>query len=120
MTSEQESKCHAIIHTASAGAAAAGGGLAQAALFGADSAVIVPIQIGMIISFGVVFGKTISKTTAKSILKTKTATAVGRKVSSILFGWMPGIGNVINATTAAGVTEALGWYVADAFDNDEF
>ena len=118
MTSEQKSKCHVIIHGASSAAGAVGGGLAQIPC--SDNAVIVPIQIGMIISLGAVFGKTISKTTAKSILKTGTATNVGRGISQILVGWIPVFGNVINATTAAGVTEALGWYVANAFDKDEF
>jgi uncharacterized protein (DUF697 family) len=33
-------------------------------------------------------------------------------------GWVPGLGNAINATTAAGLTEAVGW-AADAYFSDE-
>ena len=42
---------------------------------------------------------------------------VGRTVSQILIGWIPGIGNAINATTAAGLTEAIGWKIANEFDD---
>ena len=48
MTADQRSKCHAIIHTASASAAAAGAGLAQ--LPGSDNAVITPIQLASYIA----------------------------------------------------------------------
>ncbi|MBQ9492420.1 MAG: hypothetical protein IJR54_01630 [Oscillibacter sp.] len=45
-------------------------------------------------------------------------TLVGRGVSQFLLGWIPGVGNVLNAATAAGVTEALGWAIAADFDNE--
>ena len=35
----------------------------------------------------------------------------------MLVGWIPGFGNAINATTAAGITETLGWTVANQFAN---
>jgi len=114
MTSNQNSKCHGIIHTASTAAAAAATPLAQ--IPGSDSLAIVPIQIGMIISIATVFGKTISKETAKSILKTKAATFIGRKISQFLFGWIPIWGNALNASTAFTITETLGWKVAGDFD----
>jgi len=115
MLNSEKKKCHGIIHSASASAGAAGAGLAQ--IPGSDSLIIVPIQVTMIISLGLVFGKVVSKETATSLLKTFTATFVGRKVSQVLIGWIPGIGNAINASTAAGVTEALGWYVANKFSD---
>lgn len=114
MTEEQNSSCHKIIHTASVAAAAAGGGLAQ--LPGSDNAVIVPIQIGMIVSLGKVFGKSITKSFATSLLATAGATVGGRMISQVLFGWFPILGNALNASTAAGVTEAIGWWIADYFD----
>lgn len=52
MTADQRSKCHAIIHTASASAAAVGAGLAQ--LPGSDNAAITPIQLAMTVSLGAV------------------------------------------------------------------
>lgn len=44
------------------------------------------------------------------------AATVGRTASQVLVGWIPGIGNAINATTAAGITEAMGWLLAKEFD----
>lgn len=117
MNSDQETKCHAIIHGASAAAAAAGAGMAQ--IPGSDNAVIVPIQIGMIVALGGVFSIDISESVAKSALATATATMVGRGISQFLVVWMPGIGNALNATTAAAVTETIGWAIAKSFDRGE-
>lgn len=114
MTSEEEIKCHGIIHSASVAAGGVGAGLAQ--IPGSDNVIIIPIQTGMIISLGAVFGIKLSESTAESTLATVTATLVGRGISQLLVGWVPGIGNIINATTAAGITETIGWTVANEFD----
>ncbi|MBQ7215192.1 MAG: hypothetical protein IJS39_04330 [Synergistaceae bacterium] len=116
MTDSQRAKCHGIIHTASAAAAAAGGGMAQ--LPGSDAIPITAAQITMIISLGAVFDIPVSKAAAKSILYGFVGAASGRLVSQMLVGWIPGLGNAINATTAASITEGLGWKVADKFDRE--
>ncbi len=116
MTDKQRKRCHAIIHTASVAAAAAASGLAQ--LPGSDNAIITPIQITMTISLGAVFGESLTKSTARAALATATASTVGRTISQFLVGWIPGIGNAINATTAAGLTEAIGWAIAKDFANN--
>ena len=113
MTNDEKTKCHTIIHTASVAAAAIGGGLAQ--LPGSDTVPITAIQVGMIISLGAVFGQTITKTTASSILAGLASSVGGRTISQFLIGWIPGFGNAINATTAAGITEAVGWLAANQF-----
>lgn len=45
------------------------------------------------------------------------AAVLGRSASQFLLGWLPGVGNAINAATAAALTEAIGWatnaYFAD-------
>lgn len=115
MTKDEKSKCHAIIHAASAAAAAIGGGLAQ--LPGSDTVPITAIQVGMVISLGAVFGQEITKTTAASIVGGLASSIGGRTLSQLLVGWIPGFGNAINATTAAGITETLGWTVAKQFAN---
>lgn len=109
-------KVHGIIHTTSAAAAGVGAGLAQ--IPGADAPVLMAIQTGMIVAIGEVHGVTIRKAAAADLLLTFSATLAGRTVSQVLVGWLPGIGNAINASTAAGITEAVGWaansYFADA------
>ena len=114
MTAKQKKEFHGIIHTASTAAAAIGAGLAQ--IPGSDSVPLGAIQLTMTISLGKVFGKSLNESTAKAAMGTAAATTVGRTASQVFIGWWPGIGNVINASTAAAVTEALGWALAKEFD----
>lgn len=112
-TSEQYAKCHAIIHGASAAAGAVGAGLAQ--IPASDNLILTPIQIGMIVSLGKVFGREISESAAKSLLSTSIASTIGIGVTRALISWIPGVGNVINASTAATLTETIGWINAKQF-----
>ena len=105
-------KIHGIIHVATAACAGIGGGLAQVP--GSDSVAIVPIQTAMIVSIAAEHGASITKGAAADLLLTFTATMGGRFLSQVLVGWVPGFGNVINASTAAALTEAIGW-AADAY-----
>ena len=118
ITESQKKKCHAIIHshaTACGGVGAAG---AQIPL--ADNAVITPIQIAMIIELGLVFNQNITKSVAQSIISGASASLIGRGISQVLVGWIPGVGNAINTATAAGLTEAIGWIAVDKFSKDEY
>ena len=108
-------KIHALIHAAAASCAAVGGGLAQAP--GADTAVITPIQVAMIVALGAEHGTPISKTAATELILPFSAAALGRGLSQCLLGWLPGVGNAVNAITAAVLTEAIGW-AADAYFAD--
>lgn len=113
MTRDEKNRCHKIIHATALASSGVGAGLAQ--LPGSDNSVIVPLQIGMIIKLGSVFGMNISKSSAEATLATLIATIAGRGISQALVGWIPGFGNIINASTAAGVTEVIGWAVANEF-----
>ena len=114
MNDTQRKKCHAIIHSASASAAAIGGGLAQ--IPGSDNALITPIQLAMTISLGNVFNCQLSESSAKAALASKIAASCGRTISQFLVGWIPGLGNIVNASTAAAITESIGWALANEFD----
>ena len=103
----KRSKIRTIIHSSATAAATAGAGLAQ--IPGSDNAVIMPIQIAMIISIAEVHGQALSATAAASTLTAASAGIVGRTVSQVLVGWIPAIGNAINATTAFTITESIGW-----------
>ncbi len=113
MTKEERTKCHAIIHVATLAAGGVGSGLAQ--LPGSDTVPITAIQVGMVISLGAVFGMKIEKSVATSIVGGFLSAASGRFISQILVGWIPGLGNIINAGSAVAITEALGWEVAENF-----
>ena len=114
MTEEERVLCHGIIHTATAACAALGGGLAQLPM--ADAIPLTGIQVTMIISLGKVFDRAISETTAQALIKSLGGAAVGRLISQVLVGWIPGLGNFINASTAIVITQALGWKAAEKFD----
>lgn len=51
----------------------------------------------------------IGKAVAIELLVGFAATTSGRFVSQLLVGWIPGFGNAINASTAAAITETIGW-----------
>lgn len=115
MTSREKGLCNSIIHSASAAAAAVGAGFAQ--LPGSDNFVITPIQLTMVVSLGKVFGITLDESAAKAAVASAAATTVGRTASQVLIGWIPGVGNIINATTAATITETVGWVMAKEFEH---
>ena len=114
MTTTQTQECHAIIHSSSAFAAGVGSGMAQIPM--SDNAVITPIQLGMAISLGQVFGRALSDAAARAAVGSASASMMGRTFVQVAVGWIPGIGNAINAATAGVLTEALGWLLAKEFD----
>ncbi|MGN1340871.1 MAG: hypothetical protein ACI4WS_11310 [Oscillospiraceae bacterium] len=114
MTETQIGLCNAAIHTASAAAAAIGAGLAQIPF--SDNAIITPIQLTMAVSLAKVFGLELSDAAAKAALASASAAVVGRAATQVVAGWIPIAGNIINAVTAAGLTEAIGWIMANEFE----
>ncbi len=115
--SYKSAKAHGIIHTASASAAVVGAGLAQVP--GSDNAFITPIQITMLIALAHLHGVTLTRGAAAAKLSFFAAAMVGRAASQALVGWIPGYGNAINATTAATITQAIGWSVNSYFESPQ-
>ena len=113
MTTSEVIRCNAIIHTASLAAAGVGAGLAQ--IPGSDNAIITPIQLSMVTMLGRVFDVSVTKSSAEAAIASAAAATVGRTASQILAGWVPGYGNVMNAVTAATLTEGVGWLIAEQF-----
>jgi uncharacterized protein (DUF697 family) len=117
VTATRAQRTHGIIHVAAVAAAGIGAGLAQ--LPGADAPVLMGIQTTMIVALADEYGVTMSKTAAAELLLTLTATMAGRGISQWVGGWIPAFGNAINATTAGGITEAVGWLAVKYFSGDE-
>lgn len=115
MTNEQTIKCNSIIHTASVSAGAVGAGLAQ--LPCSDSLLLVPIQTAMVIAIAKVFDFELSDGVAKAAVASAAASAVGRGISQIGVGWIPIAGNILNAATAASITEGIGWAIVAEYDS---
>lgn len=117
ITADQQRKCHAIIHSSSAAAAAIGFGLAQ--LPGSDMIPLMALQATMVVSLGAVFGLTIRKSSGKAVVSCIGAGQIGRitarSLTNVFTAWIPGVGNAVNAATAGGFTEAIGWATANSF-----
>ena len=115
MPKELEEKCHIAIHSATAAATLAG----AIPIPMSDAVPITAAQISMIVALGKIFDITLSQAAAKSIVSVGLAQQAGRTVASSILTALPGvgtiIGGVVGASTAAALTEALGWIVADDF-----
>jgi uncharacterized protein (DUF697 family) len=107
-------KVHAVIHSAAASAAGVGAGLAQ--LPCSDIVPLTGIQAAMISGIALIHGRKLSEATATAMLGTFGAGMFGRAITQALVGWIPGAGNAINASTAAGLTEAIGWSAHKFFE----
>ena len=115
MPKEIKNKCHAVIHTATTAAGAAGASPIPIS----DAVVITGAQIAMIIGLGKVFGITLSEAAAKSLASVTITQQAGRAIFSNILKCIPGAGTLlgafVGATTAGVLTEALGWIIADDF-----
>ena len=110
MPKELEKKCHIAIHSATTAAAAAG----AIPIPMSDAIPITAAQVAMIISFGI----SLSQSAAKSIASVVVTQQAGHAIFANILKCIPGggvAGAVVGATTAATLTEALGWIVADDF-----
>ncbi len=115
MPKELKKKCHAVIHTATTAAGAAGASPIPIS----DAVVITGVQITMIISLGKVFDITLTQSVAKSLASATITQQAGRAIFANVLKMIPGAGTIagafVGATTAGVLTEALGWMIADDF-----
>ena len=103
-------KAKGIIATAITVAGSAGGFTIPCA----DAAIITPAQVTMIGSLAALYGlhgKEISVAAMPLIAK-----VVGTITASSLLKLFPGLGNIANATVAATLTGAMGWFVQSQFE----
>lgn len=99
-----------LIAAAAAAGAAIGSGLAQ--IPGSDSGPLSAIETALVVAIARAHGVDLANAAATDLVLTLSASLVGRSVSAVLLGWIPGWGNALNATTAAAVVTAVG-YAAD-------
>jgi uncharacterized protein (DUF697 family) len=106
---------HIVVHAFALTAAGVGGGLAQ--LPCADAPVLVSLQTAMILALARRHDVPLDEAAATQLVLTLGATMFGRTASQALVGWLPGWGNALNATTAASLTEAIGWAAVAWFES---
>lgn len=118
ISDDKKKRCEGIINAAAAACGGVGAGVAQIPL--ADSAIITPIQIAMVVGIGKEFDLDLTESAAMAIIASMSSALVGRCVSAGLFGWFPIIGNVVNAATAVGLTELIGRIAMKKFAEDYY
>ncbi len=115
MPAEQKKKCRLAIHSATTAAAAAG----AIPIPMSDAIPITAAQVAMVVAIGKAFDVSITETVAKSLLGISLTQQAGRAIVSNILKSIPGVGTIaggiVGATTAATLTEALGWIIADDF-----
>ena len=112
----KKEKCKKIINAASVACGGIGTGFAQLPL--ADSALITPIQIMMIINIAKEFDVQVTESMATAIIGSLSGAVAGRCISCVMFGWFPVVGNLVNTATAAGLTKAIGHLALEKFSGD--
>jgi uncharacterized protein (DUF697 family) len=113
LTEDEKIKCHGIIHTA----AVATGAMGIIPIGPADTFMITPAQIAMIISLGAVFEMEVTENLAKSILGGLALSVAGRAVASTVLSFIPIVGWIVKGGTAAALTEAIGWTAVAHFSD---
>ena len=113
---------HDIIHAASIECAGIDGGASQKP--DSDPDAIVPIQTKMIVNIASEHGIEITDAGAADLLLTFSETARMRNVHlpssrQALVGWLPGIDDADNGSTASSTTEAIGWAANSYFEQTE-
>lgn len=116
MANDRKARCETVIHLA-ATTAAAGGGLTMVP--GSDAVVIMPVQVLMVARLARIYDVPLSRSLARSAAYATLGQILGRGSTRILASWLPGIGNVIRAGVAFGITEAIGWAVVEQLEAGE-
>lgn len=102
-----------IIHGAATAAAGVGAGLTG--IPHADTVALVQIQSTMVLALARLHGADPTYGEAMQVALAAAASAVGRGVTRVDTRW-PGLpGRLLRASTAAAVTEAVGWAAVRAF-----
>jgi uncharacterized protein (DUF697 family) len=114
--SETRKRCELIIHASSV---AAGGAAAAMLVPGADSVAIMPVQVAMVAAVAREYGIAPSASLVKSTVYASLGSIVGKAGSGLLLRWTPIAGNLVRASVAFSVTEALGHLVLDRLEKGE-
>jgi uncharacterized protein (DUF697 family) len=113
------SSAQVAIHTASVAAAT----VSASPIPFSDAALLVPIQTTMITAIYKAYGREISEGIIKGAVTATTASAFAKSLIGNVIKMVPilgtAAGSVLNAGVAVGFTEAIGFSIANAFENDK-
>ncbi len=120
MNSEQNTKCHAIIH--SAAAAAAGGNVVPVPGLGVAADTLA--MTTMVMSLASVFGRSIPENVAKGMaivaLKRTLLKQPLKVVTKELSKFIPFLGSVVAPAVSAALIEAAGWQIVNEIESGSY
>ena len=105
-----------IIHASSVAAA---GAAAITVLPGADAIAIMPIQIAMVTAVSHEYGVTLSASIVKSTVYAGLGKIIGKAGAGLILRWTPVAGNIVRASVAFAVTEALGKLLLERLESGD-
>ena len=112
MQPEEKEKCHYIIHTAAAAAAA--GNLVP--IPGAGVAADLTALVGMAISLAGVFGDNLTAAAAEAAVISEIKRQVLKRPLAYFAKNIPGLNLILGPTVSFVLVEAAGWTLAEQFD----
>jgi uncharacterized protein (DUF697 family) len=85
--------------------------------FSSDTAALQHLHVGMIQTLGKLFGTELDARRATGMLQELAGPLLGTTTALTLLGYLPGVGNLVNATVSKGYTQAIGWKAYHIFAN---
>ena len=113
---DRKKRVKTIIHGTAVEAAAVG--LATAQVPG-DRFIIGALQIEMIMDIAGEFGIVMTKSAASALFQSAIASVIGPEIANGIIKYVPGLGNIVNGSVAASITETIGWATYNHFDMGE-
>lgn len=109
-------RCETIVHASSTAAAAAA---SVTIIPGSDSVAITPIQVAMVAAIAREHGLDLSASLVKSVVYASLGSIAGKAGAGLLTRFIPVAGNLVRASVAFSVTEALGHLVLERLEKGE-
>ena len=109
-------RCETIVHASSTAAAAAA---SVTIIPGSASVAIMPIQVAMVAAIAKEHGLDLSASLVKSVVYASLGSIAGRAGAGLLLRFVPVAGNLVRASVAFSVTEALGHLVLERLEKGE-
>lgn len=114
----RKEKAKRIIMDAEIASSVAAGSTAQVALTRVDLLFSIPIIANMIIELAKLFGQAVDKAVATSLVSHLVGVSFAASVTKSIIGFIPILGNVVNATITYQLVGSIGWTVYELLKND--
>ena len=112
---ERRAKANETIHAAGIFAGAIG---FLSPLPGADAVVISPLQAAMVLRLSSIYGVKPSEAALKAAAYAALGQLFGKGGARVMTAFLPGLGSVVRAGVAVGVTEAIGRSVVEKLEEE--